>query len=260
MGNKSKEKIKEIRKGIKAPEGPQLPELINKLKKYPFGSDKHHKIRKAISKKIEKKYPGQFVLCVPNKFSDMTTAKSLSRYDSVTDFFRVNAISSSKTFFEDDQFSFISREEAEYNFNWKQIGVFAFITDGKDYIVLRKKEDRTITMIGGHVDYSLDAYQTSQIDILRLAIQKEVDEEIKHKKQLFVPKEPICFVNTFNKFNDLFHAAFVYKIQVNNAERIFETLKTGEPEKHDVIFISGKEKLLGKSDTHHWFHAIEKYL
>jgi hypothetical protein len=199
-------------------------------------------------------------LCTYNKFDGLEREAYLSRLGELTEFDVVDAFHPKQTFFESNKFKFVAREEAEYNFTWKQISVFGIITDGAQYILLQKKEDKAFTMVGGHVDYSLDAYQCSQLEILRRGMQKEIDEEIVHQNMLYVPEKPIVLVNTFNRFHDLFHMALVYKIEVDDIENLFTNLRTGEPEKHDIIKVNSKTSLLELPNLHHWIKAIDKYL
>lgn len=234
----------------------KLKELIEVIKKYPHTSSKYQVVRKEIAKKIAKKYPDQFVLATPSKF-DPKGRDGITTLREVTSFESLNLIDRKLTFFEDDRFMFVPREEAEYNYRWKQINVFGFITDGTKYALLKKKSDDTITMIGGHVDYSLNAYQTSQLEILRGAMQTELNEEVSHRKRIPVPEKPIALINTFNKFHDLFHMAFIYKIEV---DEVTQSFSTGEPEKHDVVIFENKEELVKSLKLHHWIKAVEHYL
>lgn len=250
-------KLTEIKSDSKF-KGWTMGALIEALKKVPFGSEAHSQIHKALSKHVAKKYPEQYVLAVKNKFVLHEIEHSLAKYGDVTPFDQIDHNFGKRTFGEDDNFTFVSREEAEYNFEWKQVSVFGFVTDGTNYLLLRKNETNEITMIGGHVDYSLDIYRKPQLEILREAMETELKEEVKHGKQLTVPEKPIALVNTFNKFNDIFHMAFIYKIEVDDLSQF--AAKTGEPEKHSVITISSKESLLTNPDIHHWFKTIEEYL
>lgn len=237
-----------------------MSELINQLKKYPYGSAKHTKIRKAISQKVAVKYPEQYVLCTYNKFDGYEEEAYLSRQPEVTVFELIDAFHPKKTFFESNKFKFVPREEAEYNLHWKQISVFGIITDGAQYVLLQKKEDKAFTMVGGHVDYSLDVYQCSQLEIVRMGMQKELDEEIVHNNTLRVPERPLLLVNTFNKFHDLFHMALIYKIEVDDIDKLFEGIRTGEPEKHDIVKISSKSALLELPNLHHWIKEISNHI
>jgi predicted NUDIX family phosphoesterase len=260
LTKKEKKFILKQAKEITKMDNETLTDLINKIRKHPYGSDKYTKARKSISKKIAEKYPEQYVLCTYNKFDGLEREAYLSRLGEVTEFDTVDAFHPKQTFFESNKFKFVAREEAEYNFAWKQISVFGFITDGAQYILLQKKEDKAFTLIGGHVDYSVDAYQCSQQEIIRMGMQRELDEEIVHKNTLYVPEKPIVLVNTFNKFHDLFHMALVYKIEVDDADKLFDSLRTGEPEKHDIVKVNSKTALLELPNLHHWIKTIDKYL
>lgn len=261
---KKSEKVKDkkikvvVEKSNSKYKGWAMDALIEALKKVPYGADEHAQIHKALSKHVAKKYPEQYVLAVKNKFVLDELGHSLAKYGDVTEFSQIDHNFGKRTFGEDDRFSFVAREEAEYNFGWKQVSVFGFVTDGTNYLLLRKNGSDEITMIGGHVDYSLDIYRKSQLEILREAMETELKEEVKHGKQLTVPEEPILLVNTFNKFNDIFHMAFIYKIEVDDLSQF--AAKTGEPEKHSVITISSKESLLENNKTHHWIKTIQEYL
>jgi predicted NUDIX family phosphoesterase len=239
-----------------------MKELLTELKQYPYGSVKHKEVWKLVSKRTYKQYPDQFVLSTYNKFATLKNEHLayLSRLDAVTDFDAVDAFSPKKSFFENEKFEFVPREDAEYNFYWKQINVFCFVTDGANYLLLQKKSGSEITMIGGHVDFDITTYRVSQLEWLRSSIQKELDEEVIHHKKFSVPERPVALVNTFENFNDLFHMALVYKVVVDDLDSIFKDLRTGEPEKHDIIKFSSKEDLLKHPKLHHWIKTIEKYL
>lgn len=230
----------------------KLEILSKKIKNAPFGTKDYESIRKEIRKVVRDKYPNQFVLCTPSKYSqsenkNLSTLVDISPYN--------HQFSQRKTIFEDPALMFIPREDAEYNFEFKQINVFTLLTDGKKCIVLKKRSDKTFTMVGGHVDYDFEAYKISQLDLLRKNMQKEMDEEIRHNDILYVPSFPSYIMNTYNKFHDLFHIGIIFILHVPEIDFLFSELKTGEPEKHDIVMIDKLDLLKDKS-THHWIKLV----
>lgn len=244
-----------------------LSKTVDELRKYPFGTKKHEEVRKHLIKKVYKKYPNQFILSTYNKFNTSVddSEKSLSLLNRVTTFEKENVndyLSDKLTLFEDERYFFSPREIAEYNFEIKQINVFGYITDGEKYILLKRvdKSSKEVTMIGGHIDFSEEAYQMSQQELVRMNMIKELTEEIAHSEFIKVPKSPHLLINTFDRFHDIFHMAYIYRIVVDNAEKVFESLETGEPHKHVVVLFESKEELKNNQSNHHWIDTIVDYM
>lgn len=245
-------KTKNVRKSLSA--------VVNELKKYPHTSSQYKKLFTEVSKLVSEKYSNQFILCTPSKFSTNVNLgfTSMVKNEGVISLDEL-PIKKDQTFFEDYNFVFKPRHEVEYNYLYKQIAVFGFITDGTQYIMLKKKCNNEVTMVGGHVDYSIDAYRVNKIDYLRQALQIEVDEEIDHNKQITVSKKPFALINAHVKFQDFFHMAFVYKIKVDSVDDLYKTIKSGE-KRHDVVRFKSKKELLAYKNLNHWIPMIKSNL
>jgi predicted NUDIX family phosphoesterase len=259
---KNSKKVKEPKKNTKTDEQ-KMSELINKVKKVPFDSEPFWKIHKDLSKLVKKKYPGQYILATPSLYGGIKSKIGLSsrllRKVGFTPWHHVEdeTVSPIHSFMDTPFFFFVPREMAEYNLEWKQVNVFGFITDGEKVILLEKTSNKDITMIGGHVDFEPEVYNRSQYEHLRAGMQKELDEEIDHKKALRVPETPIGVINTRNKFHDLYHMAVLYKIKTKNIDKLFEQLKTGEPHKHNIVMLT-RDELKKKNNKHHqWLKYVE---
>lgn len=251
------------RTGKKPKEKPlSMSQLINKIKGLPLGSLEYIETHEKLKLKMESKYPNQYVLCVPNKYvvHDKTDEDMLVNLDDYTSF--DHRIFHNKRSFAEDiaRFSFESRGDCEYNLMFKQVNVMAYITDGTKYIVLCKKTNKELGFVGGHVDYTFEACQLSQMEFLRLSLQREIDEEINHGNLLRAPMEYQCILNTNEKVNDTFHIGVLYRINVENIDEVMENIETGEPEKHDVVKFDSKKELMAYSKKHNWFDTISKHI
>lgn len=236
-------------------------DLIDKLKIFPFESPEHNEIKMVLEERVAKKYPDQFVLCVlskylthPKGFTNMASLEGVTSYKDLETY-----ISPTLSFFENDEYKFIPRFSAEWNLSLKQINVFGFITDGEKFILLRKINNKEITMVGGHTDFTQEAYNMSQEKYLALNMQRELDEEVKHKNSIVVPEKPIALINTYDKFHDLFHMTLVYKIEVDNVDTLFKKISSGEPKKHEVVKFNNKEEILKEKKCHSWLTSVIEF-
>lgn len=241
-----------------------MSELIDILKVHPYGTEEHTKIHSFLAQKVDEVYPNEFVLCTTNRFNNNAGvgSKLISLLGEITDFKEVlqrEYISAEETAFENNMLVFKSRKEVEYNFAYKQINVFGFITDGTKYMFL-KKPNKKITMIGGHVDFTEKAYKLTQVGLLQQAMQQELDEEILSEQRILVDQEPVALVNTFNEWNDIFHMAFIYKIHVKSVDDLFNKSVSGEPHKHSLVKFDSLSELANTKKLHQWISVIQDYL
>ncbi|MMZ42145.1 hypothetical protein D1872_36640 [compost metagenome] len=142
----------------------------------------------------------------------------------------------------------LPRWELEYNPSYRQLVVAAFITDGKNLILLKNtvntRIQNKITMIQGHVDFTPEAYTQTQIEFLYTSIHREINEELKRKggndpvlvKDSNIPN-PSYILNLSNNFIDIEHTGIVYTIKVDDAVELFSKITTAEEENHEVILI-----------------------
>lgn len=234
------------------------------LEKIPYGSEEWTKHRQKISKQLESKYPGQYVLCVPGKLEKPDLGIHQGEYQEWNTETAHKMFGAQKHFF-GKNVRFVKRSKAEYNLEYKQVNVFCCIEDSEGSVVLLKKKNGEYHFPGGHVDFSFQAYLSTPEQILRSAIIQELEEELRIKQNemwaLFVPEKPSAVINTETRWNDLFHLAVIFHVKLNcKAEEL--KLKSGEPDKHDIVIFKGWEKEIPTLNTkkgeyiHDWVRSF----
>lgn len=223
------------------------------IKDVPYGTPQWNKIRKQIVANLKKKYPGQFVLCIPGKivepehmlhqnyaFGRNSSGEILSKLD--------------RRLFTTD-IKFEQRSDVEYNLDYKQVNVFAIIHDGEHMIVFRKANGE-YSLPGGHVDFSLDAYRKSLWEFLFDAMLKELYEEITNVPVDYLETSPLAILNTTDGWNDLFHIGVMYECQVPDGTLSVFDIESNELSKH-VVEIVSMEEVVTDSKYHPWAaHAL----
>lgn len=216
-------------------------EVLTLLKKYPYKTKQYNETFEEMKKRTAKKYPNQFVLADLNKFDHPVTSGRNFPLAVMNGLFPFKEVEehllrlSGGTVYNTDSLRFYPREEVEFNYKYKQLMVYGYITDYKGRIILlRKKDNNMITFIGGHVDYDLSVYSKSVVEVLEDNLRRELSEEISGLDEQ-VNVIPQYFVNTFSRFQDIFHMAIIYKIEVYNADDLFKKINSGEPSKHTLV-------------------------
>lgn len=235
----------------------KLNELVKELQKIPYGNVEHMSLLEEIKSKLQKnkKWNEQWVLTTPSSLSkDNTLFKD--KKNKISEGLNKSKIFSSKiNFIEDNNFIFKRRSDVEYDLGFKQINVFGLLTDGKNFIGLKSDKCKTIKMVGGHVDFSMNAYRKDQISFLKESLDIEILEELKVNFRYKIENMIGC-INT-NKFNnDLHHVGVVFLVKVEDDLSQIK-LKSGEPDKFDVEIFNMKNK---PKNLHHWYKmVIEEY-
>ena len=235
------------------------------LQTIPYGSKEWTRQRRKLTSELEKKYPGQYVLCVPGKLEKPDLGIHQGTYQE----WDVNA--AHKMFGNDKHLfgknvKFIKRSTAEYNLEYKQVNVFCCIEDNEGRVLLIRKNNGEHHFPGGHVDFGFDAYLTTPEQVLRSAIIQELEEELQMIKKadwaLMVPEKPTAVINTETRWNDLFHLAVIYHVRLNCH---IDDLKftSGEPDKHSVVILR-KDNVYNlntkkKDYIHSWVHDFTSH-
>lgn len=232
------------------------------LKSIPYNTPEWKKQRKAVMKAVELKYPGQYILCVPGRLEGKDYPiheKEISFWDTVVNH---SVFAENQNLFGENLY-FAKRSDAEYNLKHKQVNVFAYITDSEDNVLLikKKKNNNEINVPGGHVDFKLNAYRYTPEQILRWAVIEELNEELKCSDfdyTMMVPEKPTLVFNTNNDWNDLFHIGVVYHIKLVKSFKEFK-IKSGEPDKHDVLIMSKDKIINDRQSVHPWVVDTAKH-
>lgn len=233
--------------------------LVDRLKLYPYNSEGHQKLIKAISKRLveSNKYKDQNILSVPRGFSPL----GFLPLNTMKDIYKI--LDTEKAFDpENENVKYRPRHLIEYDMNYQQIIVCGYVTDGQDYIILRKQNKlRQGTFIGGHVDFSFDAYNKSIDEFLVDNLTRELSEEVSIEgrwARKITAVNPIAYINlSTDDFYDQCNNGFVFEIQVDSVKNL-KKLASGEPRNHDII--SGNVEDILQKPTHSWVSLIFNHL
>jgi predicted NUDIX family phosphoesterase len=125
------------------------------------------------------------------------------------------------------------------------------------------------TFIQGHVEFSPEIYLKSQIEYLRMSAIRELEEEIQvplddqDKKRWALmlagfPQYPKYLINLRTSHIELEHFGLVYEMTVT--PEVFDiflgTLKSGEPEKHNITQIDLRDRSSYEGKLDNWVQAI----
>lgn len=230
------------------------------LKNIPFGSKEWYRKRKEVIRRLEDKYDGQYVLAIKGRLMkpdwDIHKQAPIQSWDSEHMRYHFN---NSAHFFHED-ILYVKRMDVEYNFEYKQINVFAIIRNDHQVVVLKKKSNGELSFPGGHVDFDIDAYRLTPEEILRKSLLMELDEEITNPPSEYVPLKPTMMLNTNNEWNDLFHFGVMYDVYLPECEDL-KTLKikSNEKDKHSVKIVN-IDTIQDESRVHQWITLSMNYL
>lgn len=206
------------------------------LKEVPYGTPQWDKLRKQVVNNLKKKYPGQYVLCVPGKIvahdHPLHQGDSRGGQQNMWDL-----ISNLHPQMFSPMIKFEQRSEVEYNLDYKQINVFTIIHDDEHMIVFRKANGE-YSLPGGHVDFSLDAYRKHLTEFLYDAMVKEMEEEITNPPIEYMEMCPIAMLNTTDGWNDLFHMGIIYECHVPHGTLSSFDIESNELDKHVVEIVT----------------------
>ena len=152
-----------------------------------------------------------------------------------------------------------NRNELEYNGDFvKQLVVGALVYDvyTECFILLKCKGERLkdrLTLVQGHVSKSEKDTEKSRLGtIINRNLKKELSEELTLDVKDIVSTEPLYLIQSNDNKISSEHIGVIYLVKIDTMN-IENEIESGEPEKHDVEFISMYElsdlKVLDKLDT-----------
>lgn len=272
-----------------------LDELVEELYSYPMTSDEFYTIRRAIEENhlTDEKY-NEYLFVVPSRMNSSYHAhpekKTLDGFNNLRgimtipetvtpdDISRIPYFSDTLTFSEDKRFRMLKRNRMEYNPEFKQLVVSAYITDGRHVILLKtgtngetRIQDR-YTFIQGHVNFDKFAYLMPQKDFLTRSLGKELNEEIAIKKEgyaefdlnsetSFISVMPKYYVNDSSNHIGLEHFGIIYELKVKDAWALFNEISTGEKSKHEVVLLDLREYKGYRNNLDNWVQlAFDKLI
>lgn len=158
--------------------------------------------------------------------------------------------------FTSEQFYFNNRELTEWNLEHRQIIVNAVVTNkNHDKFIMLKSNDGKVSMIGGHVDYSISDYAVSIHDTLRRNMVKETGEEVKYSKIIIdnIPEYPNYLVQCNERggeFYDLLHIFYIYLVELDDDLFEEQAQKMAKNEKnHNPVVMTKKEIISSRSKS-----------
>ena len=152
-----------------------------------------------------------------------------------------------------------NRNELEYNGDFvKQLVVGAVVYDeyNECFVLLKCKGERLkdrLTLIQGHVSKSDKDTEKSRLQtIISRNLKKELSEELTLDPKDIKSIEPLYLIQTNDNKISSEHLGVIYLVKIDTGELDYE-IESGEPEKHDVEWISMYElsnlKVLDRLDT-----------
>ena len=152
-----------------------------------------------------------------------------------------------------------NRNELEYNGDFvKQLIVGAVVYDeyNECFVMLKCKGERLkdkLTLIQGHVSKSDKDTERSRLQtIISRNLKKELSEELTLDPKDIKSIEPLYLIQTNDNKISSEHLGVIYLVKVDTGDLDYE-IESGEPEKHDVEWISMYElsnlKVLDRLDT-----------
>ena len=152
-----------------------------------------------------------------------------------------------------------NRNELEYNGDFvKQLVVGAVVYDeyNECFVMLKCKGERLkdkLTLIQGHVSKSDKDTERSRLQtIISRNLKKELSEELTLDPKDIKSIEPLYLIQTNDNKISSEHLGVIYLVKIDTGDLDYE-IESGEPEKHDVEWISMYElsnlKVLDRLDT-----------
>jgi predicted NUDIX family phosphoesterase len=235
-------------------------ELVSRLYKYPVASINYIAIRQEIQKRLTDEKYNEFLIAFPSmmhgNYSSHPQKKQLDALNYIRGIVRADnyesglkgideLFSSTYSFPETQEFLFKRRRLLEYNPEYKQLVVSAYITDGNYVILLQtgtNGETRIqgkFTFIQGHVDLDPMIYIKSQKDFLLDNLKREFREEIQMTDEVYASQVqaiiPKFYVNDNSNHIGLEHFGIIYEIQVKSCSVLFNNITSGEESKHEIM-------------------------
>lgn len=160
------------------------------------------------------------------------------------------------------------RDEAEYNVGHIQICSGAIITDGRDIILLdtnkrdsngvnQNRIQNKLTLIQGHVDADVSTMFRPLSEILYETAMREIEEELiidVDKLSMKSENDVDVIYDSINPIG-MEHIGVVYTMNYNGSLRDdieAGIIKSGEPDKHDIIVVAMDEFVNMYHDLDNW--------
>jgi predicted NUDIX family phosphoesterase len=256
----------------------ELKNLINDLYKHPIGSVEYDDLRDSIRCLLTEDKYDESLIAFKSKMhidyhlevedetkDDLNNIRGIKRPDSFIDLF-----SNDKTFLEDQRFEIIKRRNLEYNPEYKQLVVAAYITDGRHIILLHTGDngetriENKYTFIQGHVDFAPEAYLTPQNDFLLKNLVREFTEEVDISNETLKSLGDFnrrFYVNDNSNFIGLEHLGIIYELRIEDAAYLYKSLSSREQTKHKVEILNLRNYNSFKSKLDSWAQmVIEKLI
>jgi predicted NUDIX family phosphoesterase len=253
-----------------------LDEAVTELYKHPIGSADFKALRGEITGCLKEPKYDEYIIAFKSKMHEANKdrgndTKQLGLNDmagivpapeSYNYHQDVSVFRDDITFLEDDRFIMKKRRELEYNPEYKQLVVSAYITDGRHIILLRTGNNGQTriqgkyTFVQGHVDFNPNAYIMSQKEFLLDGLIREFHEEIKTDYKIDLNVEPKYYINDRGNHIGLEHFGVIYEIRVKDAQELFAQLTSGEEMKHKVEILDRSKYSEYKEDLDNWVQMV----
>lgn len=210
---------------------------IRKLQYLPYGTKEHDRHLRSIQKEIKSR---DFVLCMRGKFMhnrNVFADNNVNAMDVGSVGMTYNSVfPGNQSVYESKDFFFVRRDQAEYNLDYRQVNVGVLVMDNNNKVLVLRKTNGFLSLVGGHTDFVKDSYDMSVKQLTHFNIVKEFKEEVKtnlsHEE---IPEEPLFFVTEGHEMWDFLHAWFVYIVHVDDLDSY--TIESGEKTKHETVVI-----------------------
>ena len=233
---------------------------IKKLQYLPYGTKEHDSHLKKIQKEIKSR---DFILCTFGKFSkerNVFADNNVNLLDPSTGNMTYKSVfPGQQSVFESKDYFFVRRDQAEYNLDYRQVNVGLIVVDSKNQVLVLKKKNNFLSLVGGHTDFIKEAYDMSVKELTHFNIIKEFGEEVKTNmdyKEL-IPNEPMFYITEGHEMWDFLHSWFVYFVHVEDLNEY--EFNSGENEKHETIIMNIDEVINDKKVKNSLKQALEMY-
>jgi hypothetical protein len=244
-----------------------LIELDKKLGAMPYTSDEYMKVLEKIRKRERGLYKDQHILCINSlaltKMGMKTLLVDSDGYQVLCEGFKFNDFSDNNTIS-----GFYPRYMIEHDYRYKQVLTFAYVTnkDRTEFLLLRKVDSNRLGMIGGHTDFSMEAYSTKPEDFLIQNLYKELFEEVRiqdlegnkitKQEELKAEVSIKMIINENDDHYKLRNIGFIYeiKLDVDKFDNHYK-FTSGEPSIHDIEQATFKDI----QDSNR-YHSMLKYI
>lgn len=216
---------------------------IRKLQYLPYGTKEYEKELRSIQKDIKSR---DFILCMKGKFTpdrNVFADNNISLVDPATNGMSYKSVfPGDKTVFESKDYFFVRRDQAEYNLDYRQVNVGVIVVDNNNKILLLRKRNGYLSMVGGHTDFVKESYNMSVKELTYYNVVKEYNEEvITNLPSVEIPDEPLFFITEGREMWDFLHAWFVYVVTVEDIRDY--KFKSGESDKHKTVIVDIDEAI-----------------